>query len=146
MQEEVLSPFAQTEIDEEAKRKEAQDMELLADEYKDRGNAFMKNKKFEEALQQYNLAIDTSATGPNSYIYYSNRAAAYCYLRQYSEAADDCLSSIKLNDSYEKSYSRYGLSLFFLGDFRGLGGGLKSCAYESGLFLIWACFCRWMFL
>ena len=120
MQEEVSSsPFAQTAINQEAKRKETQDMELLADEYKDRGNAFMKNKKFEDALQQYNLAIDTSATGPNSYIYYSNRAAAYCYLRQYSEAADDCLSSIKLNDSYEKAYSRYGLSLFFLGDYEG---------------------------
>jgi len=114
------SPFAQnTAIDEEAKRKEAQDIELLADEYKDRGNAFMKNKKFEEALQQYNLAIDTSAAGPNSHIYYSNRAAAYCYLRKYSEAADDCLSSIELNDSYEKAYSRYGLSLFFLGDYEG---------------------------
>ena len=115
------SPFnnSTTPFDEEAKRKEAQDTVLQADAYKDNGNAFMKDKKYEEALHQYNLAIDTSPGGLNSHIYYSNRAAAYCYLGQYSEAADDCLSSIELNETYEKAYSRYGLSLFFLGDYEG---------------------------
>ena len=105
--------------DNEAERREAEDIIRQADEYKDSGNAFMKDKNFEEALYEYNLAIETSADGPNSHIYYSNRAAAYCYLGQYSEAADDCLSSIELNDSYEKAYSRYGLSLYFLGDYEG---------------------------
>eukprot|EP00984_Skeletonema_dohrnii_P002699 scaffold937_cov81-Skeletonema_dohrnii-CCMP3373.AAC.2 len=105
--------------DKEAKRREAEDIIRQADEYKDSGNAFMKDKNFEEALYEYNLAIEISADGPNSHIYYSNRAAAYCYLGQYSEAADDCLSSIELNDSYEKAFSRYGLSLYFLGDYEG---------------------------
>jgi len=90
-----------------------------ADEYKENGNAYMKIKKYEEALHQYNLAIDTSADGPNSHIYYSNRAAAYFHLGKYKEAADDCLASIELDDSYEKAHSRYGLSLFFLGDYEG---------------------------
>ena len=90
-----------------------------ADEFKDNANAFMKNKKYEEALHQYNMAIDTSPDGPNSHIYFSNRAAAYCYLGQYADAAEDCLKSIELNDSYEKAYARYGLSLFFLGDYQG---------------------------
>jgi tetratricopeptide (TPR) repeat protein len=101
------------------KEEEAKDIIRQADEYKDNGNVYMKKKKYEEALHQYNLAIDTSANGPNSHIYYSNRAAAYCYLGQYSEAAKDCLASIELDDSYEKAYARYGLSLFFLGDYEG---------------------------
>jgi len=113
-----VSPFAGTLIDEVAKRKGAEIIRQ-ADEYKDSGNAFMKDKNFEDALDQYNIAIGISPDGPNSHIYYSNRAAAYCYLGQYSEAADDCLSSIGLNDTYEKAYSRYGLSLFFLGDYEG---------------------------
>lgn len=95
------------------------DIVRQADEYKDNANALMKNKKYEEALHQYNMAIDTSPDGPNSHIYFSNRAAAYCYLGQYADAAEDCLKSIELNDSYEKAYARYGLSLFFLGDYQG---------------------------
>lgn len=97
----------------------SRDVVRQADEYKDNANAFMKNKKYEEALHQYNMAIDTSPDGPNSHIYFSNRAAAYCYLGQYADAAEDCLKSIELNDSYEKAYARYGLSLFFLGDYQG---------------------------
>jgi tetratricopeptide (TPR) repeat protein len=90
-----------------------------ADEYKDAGNAHMSNKEYEKALEQYTNAISVSPSGSNSHVYYSNRAAAYCYLGQYDAAADDCMMSIELNPMYEKAHSRLGLSRFFLEDYHG---------------------------
>ena len=99
-----------------------------ADQHKDLGNTHMSNKEYEKALKQYTLAISLSPNGPNSHVYFSNRAAAYCYLGQYSDAADDCLQSISLNPTYEKAHSRLGLSRFFLEDYH---GAIK--AYEKAL-------------
>jgi tetratricopeptide (TPR) repeat protein len=90
-----------------------------ADQHKDEGNAHMSNKEYEMALQQYTKAISISPAGQNSHVYYSNRAAAYCYLGQYDAAADDCMASIEINPRYEKAHARLGLSRFFLEDFQG---------------------------
>jgi tetratricopeptide (TPR) repeat protein len=90
-----------------------------ADQYKDAGNAHMSNKEYEEALEKYSQAITISPAGPNSHVYYSNRAAAYCYLGQYDAAADDCMTSIEIKPDYEKAHARLGLSMFFLEDFEG---------------------------
>ena len=90
-----------------------------ADQYKDAGNTHMSNKEYEQALEQYTKAISISPAGSNSHVYYSNRAAAYCYLGQYDAAADDCMMSIEISPDYEKAHSRLGLSRFFLNDFEG---------------------------
>ncbi|KAL3800460.1 hypothetical protein HJC23_011697 [Cyclotella cryptica] len=90
-----------------------------ADQYKDAGNAYMSNKEYEKAVEQYSHAIAVSPSGSNSHVYYSNRAAAYCYLGQYDAAADDCMMSIELNPMYEKAHARLGLSRFFLEDYHG---------------------------
>lgn len=90
-----------------------------ADQYKDAGNAHMSNKEYEKALEQYTHAISISPSGSNSHVYYSNRAAAYCYLGQYDAAADDCMMSIELNPMYEKAHARLGLSRFFMEDYQG---------------------------
>lgn len=90
-----------------------------ADQFKDAGNAHMSNKEYEKALEQYTHAISVSPSGSNSHVYYSNRAAAYCYLGQYDAAADDCMMSIELNPMYEKAHARLGLSRFFLEDYQG---------------------------
>ena len=95
------------------------DKTLEADQYKDAGNAHMSKKEYELALEQYTLAISTSPAGSNSHVYYSNRAAAYCYLGQYDAAANDCMLSIDINPKYEKAHARLGLSRFFLEDFQG---------------------------
>ena len=68
-------------------------------------------------MHEYNLAIQLSPSGPNSHVYYSNRAAAHCYLANYDAATADCKTSISLNPSYEKAHSRLGLSLFFRGEY-----------------------------
>ena len=101
---------------------------LRADDHKNNGNVHMSNKQFEEALHEYDLAIETSPSGPNSYVYYSNRAAAHCYLTNYVDATKDCKRSIELNPEYEKAYSRLGLSLFFQGEYEG-----TILAYEASL-------------
>lgn len=88
-----------------------------ADHHKDQGNKHMSNKEYEKALHEYNLAIQISPSGPNSHVYYSNRAAAHCYLANYDAAIADCQTSISLNPSYEKAHSRLGLSLFFRGEY-----------------------------
>ena len=90
----------------------------------------MSSKQYKEALHQYDLAIKTSPSGPNSYVYYSNRAAAHCYLANYVNATNDCRRSIDLNPMYEKAYSRLGLSLYFQGEYEG-----AISAYETSLAL-----------
>lgn len=90
-----------------------------ADLHKDSGNAHMSSKEYEKALQHYTEAISISHTGPNSHVYYSNRAAAFCYLGRYDAAVNDCMASIELNPQYEKAHARLGLSRFFMGDYRG---------------------------
>ncbi|KAL7457786.1 hypothetical protein ACHAWC_010519 [Mediolabrus comicus] len=83
------------------------------------GNELMHKEKFSEALEQFTTALKLSPDGPNSHIYFSNRAAAYSHLGQYADAAEDCLKSIELNNTYEEAYSRYSMCLFYLGDVKG---------------------------
>ncbi|EJK76240.1 hypothetical protein THAOC_02012, partial [Thalassiosira oceanica] len=98
---------------------ENEEVEARAMEHKDNGNSHMSSKEYERALGEYNAAIGLSPSGPNSHVYYSNRAAAYCYLAEYRLASEDCRTSIDLKPDYEKAHSRLGLSLYFLEDYRG---------------------------
>ena len=91
----------------------------IADNHKDRGNEHMSSKEYEKALHQYNQAVQTSPSGPNSHVYYSNRAAAYCYMAEYQAASNDCRASIHRSPTYEKAHARLGLSLFFQGEYEG---------------------------
>jgi small glutamine-rich tetratricopeptide repeat-containing protein alpha len=70
--------------------------------------------QYEEAIQHYTDAIEISSDGPNSHIYYSNRAAAYCLVNDYELAAEDCESSIALKSDFAKAYSRLGLCCYHL--------------------------------
>jgi small glutamine-rich tetratricopeptide repeat-containing protein alpha len=92
-----------------------QELELKAEEKKTIGNAAMTSKDYEKALKLYTEAIELSPDGPNSHVYYSNRAAAYCYTNQHELSVLDCESAIALKSDYVKAYSRLGFSNFFLG-------------------------------
>lgn len=92
--------------------------EQLAEEKKVAGNAAIAKKNYEEAIALYSEALALSPTGPNSHIYYSNRAAAYCHVNNYQQAALDCEKSVALNSTYVKAYSRLGLARFFLNQFQ----------------------------
>ncbi|KAJ3423878.1 hypothetical protein M0812_29509 [Anaeramoeba flamelloides] len=86
----------------------------LAKEFKEKGNTFLKSKKYNEAIECYTKAISID---PENSIYYSNRAVAYNQLHQHLKAIGDCKISISKNANYSKVYTHLGyaylrLSLF----------------------------------
>jgi small glutamine-rich tetratricopeptide repeat-containing protein alpha len=95
-------------------QKSAADAEKEAEEKKNLGNAAITAKDYEAAVNYYTEAIDLSFDGPNSHIYYCNRAAAHCHRKNFLEAIDDCNAAITLEPTYVKAYTRLGLSNFFL--------------------------------
>lgn len=90
-----------------------------AEQQKTRGNLFMANRQYDEAFEAYSMSIDLSPAGPQSHVYYSNRAAALCYLERYLEAADDSQQALQLKPTYGKAHARSGLARFFLHDYEG---------------------------
>jgi len=90
-----------------------------AEKHKNRGNALMQARDYTNAVQSYTKAIQLNPTGPQSHTYYSNRAAALCYLELYADAQHDSLQSLQLKPDYAKAHARLGLSRFFLKDYEG---------------------------
>lgn len=90
------------------------ELEKQAEELKIKGNSAINSKDYEAAVNFYTEALKLSSEGPNSHVYHSNRAAAYCHLNRYQDAVDDCLSCLALSPDYVKAYSRLGLAYFFL--------------------------------
>lgn len=95
------------------------DQQRDAEKFKAKGNAFMAHREYTLALEAYTSAIKCSPTGPQSHVYYSNRAAALCYLERYGDAIADSEKSLELNPTYGKAHARLGLSRFFLQDYAG---------------------------
>lgn len=94
------------------------ELEKQAEEMKIKGNTAINSKDYENAVKFYSEALELSIDGPNSHVYYSNRAAAYCHMNRYQDAVDDCHSSLALSPDYVKAYSRLGLANFFLERFQ----------------------------
>mmetsp|Transcript_12500 Transcript_12500/g.14300 ORF Transcript_12500/g.14300 Transcript_12500/m.14300 type:complete len:389 (+) Transcript_12500:1066-2232(+) len=90
-----------------------------AEKFKLKGNSYMASREYKAALEAYSKALEISPDGPNSHVYFSNRAAALCYLERYKEAEADSGKSLALEPTYGKAHARLGLSRFFLGDYRG---------------------------
>jgi tetratricopeptide (TPR) repeat protein len=95
---------------------------------KSQGNALMASRDYAAALQAYTRALASSATGPQSHVYYANRAAAYCYLERYTDARDDAVAALALQPTYGKAHARLGLALFCSKDYAG-----AVAAYETAL-------------
>jgi len=93
-------------------QKEAEKLKVL-------GNQLMAQRDYAQALIAYDKAIQYCPEGPQSHVYYSNRAAALCYLERYEEAEEDSLKSLNLKPDYGKAHARLGLSRFFLEDYPG---------------------------
>ena len=84
---------------------------------KGKGNAAIVAKDYDLAIKHYTDALALSKDGPNSHVYLSNRAAAYCNLKEYQKAVDDCEAAIALQPTYAKAVARLGLSYYFLGNY-----------------------------
>lgn len=92
----------------------SEEAQAQADDLKFKGNAAINAKDYDEAVRCYTEALALVPEGPESHVYHSNRAAAYCYQKKYQEAADDCEACIGLCPDYVKAHARLGLALFFL--------------------------------
>ena len=79
-----------------------------AKEWKEKGNALVKEQKYQEALDCYTKSIEID---PNDPILYSNRAAMYNNLGKYEEAIKDADKAIELKPNYGKTYLRKGSAL-----------------------------------
>jgi tetratricopeptide (TPR) repeat protein len=102
-----------------SKNKATDESVEAAEKHKSLGNTQMANREYEKALESYSTALELSPNGPQSHVYYSNRAAALCYLERYDEAVQDSELAIYLKPGYGKAHARLGLSKYFLNDLEG---------------------------
>ncbi|XP_011700177.1 PREDICTED: mitochondrial import receptor subunit TOM70-like, partial [Wasmannia auropunctata] len=91
-----------------------------ARKYKNLGNEYFKKEKYDEAIIQYNKAIDIcpkiKANANDLAIYYQNRAAANEQLKKYNDVKADCTKALELNPKYMKALLRRARALEQLGD------------------------------
>jgi small glutamine-rich tetratricopeptide repeat-containing protein alpha len=87
-----------------------------ADAFKTEGNTFLEQREYERAVESYTKAINASPAGPNSHIYYSNRAAAYQHLKNYEAALEDCAVSTSLKPDFSKAHARAAQANLSLGN------------------------------
>lgn len=89
------SPMPAAEVDTEARKE--------ADKVKLEGNAFLKAKDFDKAVECYSKCIELDGTNA---IYYGNRAAAKMHLKEFSSAVDDCKMAISIDKTYVRAHER----------------------------------------
>ncbi|OLY82240.1 Small glutamine-rich tetratricopeptide repeat-containing protein 2 [Smittium mucronatum] len=86
----------------------------LAEEHKTKGNSLMSKKDYAGAVEEYGNAIAIDSTNA---IYYANRSAAQCQLKNMKEALSDAQMAIDIDPTYSKAYSRLGHAYYGLGEF-----------------------------
>ena len=79
-----------------------------AKNWKEKGNALVKQKKYKEALDCYSKAIEIDPKDP---IFYSNRSLMHINLEEYDQAILDAEKAILLKPNYGKAYLRKGKAL-----------------------------------
>ena len=89
-----------------------------AERVKSVGNSHMQKKEYQQAAICYTKALKLSPAGPNSHVYYSNRAAALLSMKKFHEAILDSERSLSLKPNYGKAHARLGLAHFLLGDYK----------------------------
>ena len=88
-------------------------------EAKEKGNAFFKEGKYPEAVEQYSEAIKRGPpkSNPECHKLYSNRAACYTKLTAMNEAKKDAEKCIELEPQWAKGYSRKATVQFFMKEY-----------------------------
>ena len=89
-----------------------------AEKLKSQGNASMQQKQYEDAADAYTAALKLSPSGPQSHVYFSNRAAALLSMKKFHDAILDSERSLALKPDYGKAHARLGLAHFLLGNYR----------------------------
>lgn len=70
---------------------------------KEKGNNFVKQQKWNEAIQCYTKAIECNSRNP---IFYANRGLCYLKTEHWKEANSDTSTAIQLDSTYVKAYQR----------------------------------------
>ena len=79
-------------------------MSTVAD-FKNSAAEFFKAKKFDQAIEQYDKAIEL-AQPDEIHVLYSNRSACYASLFKYQQALEDAEKCIEANPSFVRGYGR----------------------------------------
>lgn len=79
-----------------------------AQKHKNEGNVFFREGKYDQAIKEYDLAIEKC---PNTEIndlstFYQNRAAAYEHLQKWTSVIEDCSQALNCNPKYLKALKR----------------------------------------
>jgi len=114
--EEILA--AQRKIEEEKSKQIRQEAENM----KNKGNEFYKNKKFDDAILYYEKAIEINQNEP---IYYLNKAAVFLELKKFPDAINLCDQALKICENITpkpiekiaKAYARKGNIYLQMQDF-----------------------------
>ena len=85
----------------------------LAEEKKDEGNLYYRQKNYSHAHKCYTKAIELC---PMNVTYYGNRSACRLMLNMYQHALEDARESIRLDPGFTKGYVRIAKSCLALGD------------------------------
>ncbi|XP_013137511.1 PREDICTED: RNA polymerase II-associated protein 3-like isoform X2 [Papilio polytes] len=109
----------------DSKKSDKDKLEKLREEAqyeKERGNAFVKEEKWDEAIKCYNRAIELIK---DDAIYYANRGL--CYLKKDSlhQAVADCTAALNIDPSYVKALQRRATARERLGSLRAASADLN---------------------
>eukprot|EP00922_Rhytidocystis_sp_ex-Travisia-forbesii_P039410 GHVS01058597.1.p1 GENE.GHVS01058597.1~~GHVS01058597.1.p1 ORF type:complete len:572 (-),score=92.44 GHVS01058597.1:60-1775(-) len=89
--------------DEKAKQPEMSEAEKEAEGWKLKGNDLYKQRKFEEALQAYDKAIETN---PSDIAYHSNKGAVYIEMGEYEKCIAECQKAIDKRYESKASFDK----------------------------------------
>ncbi|XP_061395103.1 serine/threonine-protein phosphatase 5 [Musca vetustissima] len=109
------APVATLPPSEGAKEAAQDDINALADHYKNQGNDYLKEKDFSKAIEMYTKAIELN---PNNAIYYANRSLAHLRQESFGFALQDGISAVKADPTYLKGYYRRAAAHMSLGKFK----------------------------
>lgn len=97
----------------------------LAEEHRQKGNQLFQEKKFPEAMKEYNEGIKRNPNDPKLYL---NRATTYIKLATFPYALKDADRCLELDPSYVRAYARKGQCHFAMKEYH------KAIeAYDNGL-------------
>lgn len=80
---------------------------MSAADWKEKGNTFLKNKEYEEALKCYTEAVQAD---PADHIHYSNRSVCFYNMGNFEKALEDADECIKIKPDWGKGYLRKGMA------------------------------------
>ena len=89
--------------------------EIMSIDFKEKGNKAFRQRKYEEAIEEYTFALQVNDTNP---VFYTNRAQAFLRLGKAMFAAQDCRHALKLKPDFVKAFIHLAKALKELGAFQ----------------------------